>query len=52
MLFFNSCKKCETGTLELRSGLDGYEFKCLNCAFEMPYTPVEEKKRQPANTAA
>ena len=36
MLFFKSCTKCSTGTVELRSGLDGYEMKCLNCGFENP----------------
>lgn len=38
MLFFKSCTKCSTGTVELRSGLDGYEMKCLNCGFEKPIT--------------
>ncbi len=52
MLFFNACKKCQTGTVELRAGYDGYEFKCLNCSFEMPYVPAEKRAPRPAAQAA
>jgi hypothetical protein len=33
MLHFKSCPKCLTGTMHERSGLDGDEKKCVNCAF-------------------
>jgi hypothetical protein len=36
VLYFNSCRKCETGTVELREGLDGPEFYCLNCSYTRP----------------
>ncbi len=48
VLFFNACKKCQTGTVELRQGYDGYEFKCLNCGFAMPYEPAEREHTHPA----
>lgn len=36
MLYFKACKKCITGTVELRDGLDGPEYSCLNCSFTQP----------------
>ena len=32
MLVFRACPKCVTGALEVTSGLDGHEVRCLNCS--------------------
>ena len=46
MLFFKACAKCITGTVELRQGFDGPEFKCVNCGHESPVAPNTERQVQ------
>ena len=48
MLYFRSCQKCELGTVELREGLDGTEYKCVNCGF----ATEQEPERSQAKIAA
>ena len=50
MLHFKSCPKCLIGTMHERSGLDGYEKKCVNCAFTI-YTDSNELSDERSNTA-
>lgn len=43
MLYFKSCGKCIEGTVELRNGLDGPEYKCINCGYETAALAEKEK---------
>ena len=49
MLYFKSCRKCLTGTVQHMDGLDGPEFKCLNCSYT---TSVLDESRMPAQDTA
>ena len=33
MLFLKSCPKCTSGAVYSYEGLDGLEYKCVNCAY-------------------
>ncbi len=44
MLFFKACRKCITGTVELRDGLDGPEFTCLNCSASLPPDTADQRE--------
>ncbi len=34
MLYFRSCPRCQTGTVELSSDMHGPYLACLNCGFQ------------------
>ncbi len=36
MLFLKSCPKCTSGAVYSYEGLDGLEYKCVNCAYLIP----------------
>lgn len=42
MLYFNSCPRCTTGTVQLESDLYGSYLSCLNCGFEKSATSVRK----------
>ncbi len=51
MLYFNSCPRCKTGTVQLESDFFGSYLSCLNCGFEKSAASVrkldyEEAKRE------
>ena len=57
MLYFNSCPRCKTGTVQLESDLYGSYLSCLNCGFEKSATSVrkldysEESQREVGQSA-
>ncbi len=57
MLYFNSCPRCQTGTVQLESDFFGSYLSCLNCGFEKSAASVrkldyEELKREAEEAAA
>lgn len=51
MLYFNSCPRCKSGTIQLESDFYGSYLSCLNCGFEKSAASVrkldyEEMKRE------
>ena len=57
MLYFNSCPRCKTGTVQLGSDFYGSYLSCLNCGFEKSAVSVrkldyEESKRESGQAAA
>lgn len=51
MLYFNSCPRCKTGTIQLESDFYGSYLSCLNCGFEKSAASVrkldyEEMRRE------
>lgn len=51
MLYFNSCPRCKTGTVQLESDFFGSYLSCLNCGFEKSAASVrrldyDEAKRE------
>ncbi len=57
MLYFNSCPRCKTGTVQLESDFFGSYLSCLNCGFEKSAASVrkldyEEMQREAEEAAA
>ena len=51
MLYFNSCPRCKSGTIQLESDFYGSYLSCLNCGFEKSAASVrkldyEEMRRE------
>lgn len=51
MLYFNSCPRCKSGTIQLESDFFGSYLSCLNCGFEKSAASVrkldyEESKKE------
>ncbi len=42
MLYFNSCPRCKTGTVQLESDFFGSYLSCLNCGFEKSAASVRK----------
>ena len=42
MLYFNSCPRCKTGTVQLGSDFFGSFLSCLNCGFEKSANSVRK----------
>ncbi len=55
MLYFNSCPRCKTGTVQLESDFYGSYLSCLNCGFEKSAASVRkldyEEARRDAEAA-
>lgn len=57
MLYFNSCPRCKTGTVQLDTDFFGSYLSCLNCGFEKSAASVrkldyEEAKRDAEQVVA
>ena len=57
MLYFNSCPRCKTGTVQLESDFYGSYLSCLNCGFEKSAASVrkldyEEVRREAEEVVA
>ena len=57
MLYFNSCPRCKTGTVQLETDFFGSYLSCLNCGFEKSAASVrkldyEEAKREAEEVVA
>lgn len=57
MLYFKSCPRCRTGTVQLESDFYGSYLSCLNCGFEKSAASVrkldyDEMKREAEHAVA
>ena len=52
MLYFKSCPKCKTGTVQLDSDFYGSFITCLNCGFEKSAASVRKLNFEEMRTEA